>query len=237
MATTFTTYAKLGCPADADLAWGDTLRNDLYAPLDVIKPLTGLMVTTHEVPSSSLTVDIAPGTFVTQDGTVHTYAGTTGYSIPTGTTKVVFLDGTAAWVLTTGASYPTSPHVRLATVVAGATTITSVTDNRQSFAPSGFWYDGLVINVGTSTGLQLGSAAAQKIGLWGSTPVVQPSGAAQTAMTDSTGGVVGTTLAACLDTSTGDRSAVLNANFASLNNLVAAIRTALVNIGAIKGSA
>jgi hypothetical protein len=142
--------------------------------MDTNQPLTGLGVTFHEgFTSASLTVDIASGTFVTQDGTIHTYAGTTSYAIPTGTTKVLYLDGAASWALTTAASYPSTPHVRLATVVAGASTLTSVTDNRQSFSPSGAWFDGLVINVGTGTGLELGSSSSQKLAFLGATPVVQ----------------------------------------------------------------
>ena len=238
MATTYTANAKLAKPADGDTSWGDTLNNQLTSILDTIAPLSGLMVTFHEgFTSASLTVDIAAGSFITQDGTVHAYAGTSSYAIPTGTTKVLYLDGTSSWALTTGTSYPSTAHVRLATVVAGASTLTSVTDNRRVFQPSGFWFDGLVINVGTTTGLQLGSATSQKLGIFGATPIVQPSSANQAALTDSTGGTPSTTLAAVGATNTGDVSAAINNNFSSINVLLEALRTALVNLGAIKGSA
>ena len=67
------------------------------------------------------------------DGTIVTYAGTTSQSITTGTTKYLYL--TDAGSLTVGTAWPTggTNHVRLAVVVAGATTITSVTDARLCF--------------------------------------------------------------------------------------------------------
>jgi hypothetical protein len=136
MANTYTPNIKLGYPALADTGWAPTIDND-FVQLDALAPVGGLAVTTHEVPSASLTVDVAAGAFVDHAGTVHTYAGRTGYSIPTGTTTVLYLDGTASWALTAGASYPATAHVRLATVAAGASTITTITDNRQVFAVCG----------------------------------------------------------------------------------------------------
>ncbi len=43
--------------------------------------------------------------------------------------------------------------------------------------------DGANVVLGTTTGTQIGTSAAQKIGIWGATPVVQPAGADQTAVT------------------------------------------------------
>jgi hypothetical protein len=48
----------------------------------------------------------------------------------------------------------------------------------------------------TDLGYVLAETAAQKMGFWGATPVVQPSGASQAALTDSTTGTASTTLAA-----------------------------------------
>lgn len=62
----------------------------------------------------------------------------------------------------------------------------------------------------TTTGTQIGTAATQKLALWGKTPVVQPahanqaaiSAATAAALTDSTGGTPGTTLAAATNIDT-----------------------------------
>lgn len=61
----------------------------------------------------------------------------------------------------------------------------------------------------TAAGYKIGTAATQKVGFFGATPVVQPSGAAQAAATDA----------------------------ATVITLANAMRTALVNLGIIKGAA
>lgn len=61
-------------------------------------------------------------------------------------------------------------------------------------------------------GTLLGQSATDKVGFYGKTPVVQPSGADQAAIT------AGSTTTVC-------------------NNAVIAIRLALVNLGLIKGAA
>lgn len=85
---------------------------------------------------------------------------------------------------------------------------------------------------GTTTGTKIGTATSQKIGFWNATPIVQPVGANQAAITDSTGGTAGFTL---VDSSAG--SAAVNNNFASLARLVDNMRTVLVNTGIMKGAA
>jgi len=90
----------------------------------------------------------------------------------------------------------------------------------------------------TAAGYSVGSSATDKIGLYGLTPAVQPSSANQTALTDSTGGgVTDATLAAVGATNSGDVSAAINDNFAKTAELVNALRSALVTVGIIKGSA
>jgi hypothetical protein len=81
---------------------------------------------------------------------------------------------------------------------------------------------------------RIGTANNQLLGFWGVTPVAQPAGANQAALTDSTGGTAGATLVAAGGTYT---AANINNNFATLNRLVAEMRTALVNTGIIKGAA
>lgn len=86
-------------------------------------------------------------------------------------------------------------------------------------------------------GLQVAKATTEKVGFYNATPVVQPSGATQGALTDSTGGAVDGTLAAVGATNGSDVSAAINNNFADLASRVNALRSALVTLGLIKGSA
>lgn len=88
--------------------------------------------------------------------------------------------------------------------------------------------------IGTTTGTKICTATSQKLGFWNATPIVQPAGANQAAITDSTGGTAGFTLS---DVGAVPTQANINDNFASLNRQVDAIRTALVNAGIIKGAA
>lgn len=83
-------------------------------------------------------------------------------------------------------------------------------------------------------GVQLGEAATDKVGLWGATPVVQPSGATQAAITDSSGGTASDTIA---DVPASYNEAQLANAFATLAAKYNALRTALVAAGIIKGSA
>lgn len=98
---------------------------------------------------------------------------------------------------------------------------------------------GITVDAAGTGNILIGSAVTKKIGLYGVTPVVQPAGAAQAALTDSTGGTASTTLAAITAGAAyaqADMVAVKNA-LASLANQTNAIRAALVALGAIKGSA
>ena len=86
----------------------------------------------------------------------------------------------------------------------------------------------------TTVGTRIGTVNNQLLGFWGVTPVVQPAGANQAALTDSTTGTAGASLVAAGGTYT---AANINNNFATLNRLVAEMRTALVSAGIIKGAA
>jgi hypothetical protein len=87
---------------------------------------------------------------------------------------------------------------------------------------------------GTGAGTKIGTSASQKLGFFDKTPVVQPAAANQAALTNSTGGTADGTLAAV--SGTGD-DADINNNFTELHTLLTEIRTALVNLGLIKGAA
>lgn len=109
--------------------------------------------------------------------------------------------------------------------------------------------DGTDFVLGTSTGTKIGTAVSQKLGLFNATPIVQPSGAAQAALgTATTVGANTGTAAAGLsligDTTMANQAAAIMNDFvalqediAALFTLVTAMRTALVNLGAIKGAA
>jgi len=128
MATSYTSNAKLRKPGAADRAW-NTPINENADILDGFTALGGLCVTLVETPSASLNVKVAAGSYQKSDGTLGTYAGTASQAITLSTTKYLYL--TNAGTLTVGSAWPTSGYyVPLAVVVAGATTITSITDAR-----------------------------------------------------------------------------------------------------------
>jgi hypothetical protein len=77
----------------------------------------------------------------------------------------------------------------------------------------------------TTTGMKIGTAVTQKLGFYNATPVVQPSGASQAAVT---------TTAATQTTPWGFST---QAQADAIVTLVNALRTAMVNTGLIKGSA
>jgi hypothetical protein len=180
MSTSYSANLKLGKPAIADTGWGPVITGDLDS-LDALAPVGSLAVSTHEQPSTTLHVDIAAGSFVKQDGSIGTYAGVSNQAIGTGLTRVLYLDGASSWTLTVAAAYPSTPHIRLATVVAGATTIMSVTDDRQCFPVAGSIADGTVLTLGTTTGLKIGGGASEKLGFFGKTPIVRPTMGSATA--------------------------------------------------------
>ena len=94
--------------------------------------------------------------------------------------------------------------------------------------------DAIDIQVNTTTGTKIGTATSQKLGFWNVTPVIQPASANQASITDSTGGTPGSSL---VDVTATPTQAAINNNFATVNVLLLAIRTALVNSGIMKGSA
>lgn len=82
-------------------------------------------------------------------------------------------------------------------------------------------------------GYTTGQSATDLIGFYGASPLAQPSGANQGALTDSTVGVASTILAPLTGTY---NSTIIVANIASLAAQGNAIRAALVSLGLIKGS-
>jgi hypothetical protein len=183
MSNTYTPNAKLAMPATGDTGWAVPVNGNC-ALLDALSPVGGLAVTTTEVPSASLNVAVAAGTYIKQDGTIGTFAGAPSQPVGASSTQVLYLDLTNSGALAVAAAYPTTAHVRLATVVAGATSISSIADNRQCFDVVGSWADGVNITLGSATGTQIGTTPGQKLGFFGKTPTTQPTmGAATTGAT------------------------------------------------------
>lgn len=94
--------------------------------------------------------------------------------------------------------------------------------------------DAINIILDTTTGTKIGTATSQKLGFWNAAPVVQPAAALQAALTNSTGGTQDGTLAAVAGSGA---DAAINDNFTDIHALLNEIRTALVAVGIIKGSA
>jgi hypothetical protein len=104
------------------------------------------------------------------------------------------------------------------------------------------------IAVGTGTGTKIGTATTQKLGLWNVAPVIQPAGAMQAALTNSSGGTYDGTIAALAavgvdivnaasQADVNARMATINDNFTEVYELLHAMRTAMVNFGSMKGAA
>jgi hypothetical protein len=88
----------------------------------------------------------------------------------------------------------------------------------------------------TGGGFVVGQSAADLVGFYGATTVVQPSGAAQAAVTDASGGTAAATNGVLTLTGTYNITILANA-IATLAAQSNAIRNALVSLGLIKGSA
>ena len=136
MATTYTARAQLSKPGTGDTGWGPTIDGDLDQ-LDGVQAIGALAVTLHEVPSATLDVAVAAGTFISSTGAYVLFAGSASFAVTTAITNYLWL--TDAGVLTKGTAWPAggTKVVRLAVVVAGASTITSIADARCPFVSAG----------------------------------------------------------------------------------------------------
>lgn len=93
----------------------------------------------------------------------------------------------------------------------------------------------MVVDGVPSTGTQYGQSASDLISFYGATPVVQPTAAAQAAVTDGSGGVASATSGVQALTSSYN-SAILGNAIASILVELNGLRSALVTLGVIKGS-
>jgi hypothetical protein len=125
--STSTTNLKITKPADNEAGWGDTC-NANFDLIDGLTPIGSLYCSKAEVPSTTLNVRVTAGNYQKSDGSIGTYAGTSSFGLTASVTNLVWL--TDSGTLTAGVSWPTAPHVRIASVLAGGTTVTTVTDAR-----------------------------------------------------------------------------------------------------------
>jgi hypothetical protein len=130
MPITRTFKAALQKPATTDRNWDVPLNANADA-LDGNAPLSALLVTQAEYPSSSLNVKVASGSFINQAGAFIAYAGTASFAVTPSVTTLLRLTDTAS--LAGGTAWPAGAHVRLAAIVANASTIISISDTRTPF--------------------------------------------------------------------------------------------------------
>src|ERR1035437_704222 len=128
MATTYTTRTALPKPADGDIGWGATWRAQMDA-LDALQPIGALATKLTEVPSASLNVAVAAGTFRSASGTVASYAGTGSVTLTASATNSIYLTDTGTLTVSTS-GVSGGNIVPVAVVVTGVTTITSIADAR-----------------------------------------------------------------------------------------------------------
>lgn len=129
MSTTYSPNLGLGTPGAADRLYNLVIDPN-WGIIDGLAALGPLSVITYEIPSSSLNVSVAAGTYRISNGSDVTYAGTTGLAVTASATTKVWLD--EAGTVHTGSAYPTSgPYLPLASVTAGTTSVTDITDDRR----------------------------------------------------------------------------------------------------------
>lgn len=134
MSTSWTTNVGLGVPAFDDRNYhtpinaGLSLLDSLGAigPLSVRATDPGASVL---LPSTTLKINVAAGSYKKADGTVASYAGASSQTLSASVTTYLWL--TDGGTLTTGSSYPAATNiVRLAHVTTNGTAVTAIVDDR-----------------------------------------------------------------------------------------------------------
>jgi hypothetical protein len=87
----------------------------------------------------------------------------------------------------------------------------------------------------TGGGMVVGQSSSDLVGFYGATPIARPSGAAQAAIVDASGGTAAATNGVLTLTGTYNSTILANA-IATLAAQTNAIRNALVSVGIIAGS-
>lgn len=222
MPDTFTSSVGLRKPADNAQDW-DTLLNANFDLLDALAALGSLAVATTEVPSTTLNVKVSAGTFRQSDGTLATYSGTASQALTLSATNYLYL--TNAGVLTVNTSgFPADTfHVRLAIVTAGATTVTAVADARLFAFSTG--------KLRPASASQAAAAALTSATLTNST-----TGTPSTTIGD-VGGAFSQSGLNNIHASFATQINALRVDLSAVRTLANELRTALVTVDVIKGSA
>jgi hypothetical protein len=235
VATTFTANALLKKPSTADRYW-DVPLNANSDFLDGVSAVGQLLVTPTEVPSATLNVRVTAGNYVMANGTVGSFPGVSSYALPASTSLVLWL--TDAGVLSASAAFPTSPHVRLATVVTGPASVQTITDGRVGLrtcgpgagfvSKSGDTITGPLSVASATTGVAALAADpnAQVVGFFGATPATQAPALAP--LSDTTTGVASSTV---VDVGPAFSQSQIDNNFATLTAKVNALIAALKRHG------
>lgn len=240
MATTYSANVRLQKPTASDRQWDLPINANVDA-LDAMTALGALAVTMTETPSATLQVRVSPGSFVRGDRTVGQFTGTTTLPVLASATTYLWLDPTG--VLVSGPAFPTSPHLRLARVVAGVNSVQQVIDERVQCAVAGSG-SGFVLKsgdtiAGTLTIAAPGSGSTSPLlpvavvdpvnrllGFFGSDPASQAPKLSP--VTAASGSVAGDAL---VDVGASFAQSTLNNNFATLAAKVDALIAALQRHG------
>lgn len=185
--------------------------------------------------------NISSGNCTHTDGTNIIVGSTTGTQIGTATTQKLAFYGASPVVQSSGTTDIKTALVNYGLLAAGTAPLNlgtgALTSGSQTIS------DGYNVVVGTTTGTQFGTATNQKLGFYGKTPVVQPSGAAQAAVTlwDTVNAIGSLSISATYIQS--EHTALKNdceslaGDVRNIAALVNTLQAALVTLGAIKGSA
>jgi hypothetical protein len=235
VATTYTANVQLQKPATSDRNW-DVAINANTDILDGMTAIGGFAVTIPNTPSATLQACVSPGNFVNSSGVIVGYAGTPTFPVPPSSTVYLWLSDEG--VVTSGPSFPTSAHLRLAKVVSGPTSLIQVVDERVQCSVAGTGL-GFVLTTGdTITGtltiappsngvpLVVADPLNGLIGFFGISPASQAP--PLTTISSNAPGVVSDSLA---DVGVAFSQPILNNNFASLAAKVDALIAALQRHG------
>jgi hypothetical protein len=138
---TFTPNLNLVLLAAATRGWGDVV-NATYSTIDGLTPVGSLAVAPADLDpvtgaSTSLRVKVSAGSFRKSDGTSVSFAGSAGTTLPASQVSYLYLDDSGN-LQANQTGVPTGVNVvPLASVVAGASTVTRVTDRRAPFMSFG----------------------------------------------------------------------------------------------------
>lgn len=212
---------KLTKTTDETLAIGYALKRYGSATTTVLVRLVSRVLPHNPSPDS--TAQLTSATLP-----VLIFNGATGINeirIPTNLADALSLESSAGDILVIDTTTGAVAVTLTTSAAAGLTLASHVTMG-----------DAKNIILNATTGTKLGTAVTQKLGFWNATPIVQPVGAAQGALTDNSGGS-GTTVPLVGNTMAGNEAANINNGHFAIVTLLHAIRTALVNSGIIKGAA